>query len=284
MAKSIAIIFHENERIGTARKYAVWHLAEIWRKNNFKIIYLFGIQKYVPADLAILHVDLSVVPDTYIDFASRYPVVLNGEIRDIRKSTFSEIRVTANDAYQGPVIVKSDLNFAGEPERKLLGNRLSRLARRIEYRLASRYLRANPARPRFRLPNDYRIYDSVHSVPREWFNLHDVLVEKFIPEMNEGHYCQRVYHFLGTQGVCVFRRSKDPIVNPSKLVSREKIEVYPEIAERVKRMKFDYGKFDYVMHEGKPILLDANKTPGAADNPAFYAMCSEWAKGIEAYL
>jgi len=284
MAKSIAIIFHENERRSTVRGYAVWHLAEIWRKENYRVIYLFGTQKYVPADLAVLHVDLSVVPDTYIDFAGRYPVALNGEVRDIRKSSFSEIRVTLNDGYQGPVIVKSDLNFAGQPERKLLGNPLWRLAKRIAYRFHSRHLRVDPSRPRFRLPNDYRIYDSVDSVPREWFNLNDVLIEKFIPEMHNGNYCQRVYHFLDNRGVCYFRRSNHPVVNPSRVVSREIVDVHPEIVARIKRMNFDYGKFDYVMHEGKPVLLDANKTPGGGDNPEFFDLCREWAKGLHSYL
>jgi hypothetical protein len=30
-----------------------------------------------------------------------------------------------------------------------------------------------------------------------------------------------------------------------------------------KRLNFDYGKFDYVVHDGQPVLLDANKTTGA---------------------
>lgn len=32
------------------------------------------------------------------------------------------------------------------------------------------------------------------------------------------------------------------------------------------RLGFDYGKFDFVMHEGRAVLLDANKTPGRARN------------------
>jgi hypothetical protein len=29
----------------------------------------------------------------------------------------------------------------------------------------------------------------------------------------------------------------------------------------------DYGKFDYVMHEGEAVLFDANKTPGFVATP-----------------
>ena len=62
------------------------------------------------------------------------------------------------------------------------------------------------------------------------------------------------------------------------------VDVHPDIVELIKRMKFDYGKFDYVMHEGKPVLLDANKTPGGGDNPEYFTLCREWAKGIQSYL
>ena len=40
------------------------------------------------------------------------------------------------------------------------------------------------------------------------------------------------------------------------------IEPHTEIVELRKKMKFDYGKFDYVIHDGKVVLLDINKTIG----------------------
>ena len=135
MAKSIALIFHENERMQILHKYAIWHLAQIWQQENYKIYYLFGTKKYITADLAILHVDLSVVPELYIDFAGRYPAVLNVKIRDIRKSTFSTNRVTLDEGYEGRVIVKSNLNFAGQPELRLQRTSLSLLTIRIARRL-----------------------------------------------------------------------------------------------------------------------------------------------------
>jgi len=33
-----------------------------------------------------------------------------------------------------------------------------------------------------------------------------------------------------------------------------------------RKLGFDYGKFDFVVHEGRAVLLDANKTPGRARN------------------
>ena len=39
---------------------------------------------------------------------------------------------------------------------------------------------------------------------------------------------------------------------------------------RRRDLGFDYGKFDYVIHEGRAILLDANSTPGSV----FSGVCS----------
>ena len=81
----------------------------------------------MPADLVLLHVNLSVVPDEYLELASRYPIVVNGKAKDIRKSTYSTLRVTRDDPYAGPVIVKSNLNYAGVPE-AIQGVRTVRIA------------------------------------------------------------------------------------------------------------------------------------------------------------
>jgi hypothetical protein len=284
MTKSIALIFHEHEQNRSLPSFAIWHLAEIWRREGIKVNFLLGVKKYVPADMAILHVDLTMVPQEYTDFAHRYPVALNGNLRNIKKSLISRNKVGPDDGYEGRVIVKSELNYAGQPERKLLGTPLSRLTFRIACRLPFYRSKITGPGPHFKSPSDYIIQDSSHSVPRGWFNRDDILVEKFIPEMQDGLYCLRIYHFLGNRGVCILWKSGHPIVKSSTVTKREVVEVHPEIVKLTKSIGFDYGKFDYVMHEGKPVLLDANKTPGSANTAAFMAICPEWAKGIRAYL
>jgi hypothetical protein len=284
MKTKIALIFHENEPQHNIRLFAIWHLAEVWRKENVDVVVLFGTGKHIDADLAILHVDLSVVPPIYADFAGRYPVVLNRHITDIRKSSFSKLRVNLNDGYEGRIIVKSDMNYAGQPERKLLGTALSRLAFRISLRLPHRRAERGEQEPNFKSPLDYMIRDSSQVIPQSWFSRGDILIEKFVPEIQEGLFCQRVYHFLGDRGVCILRKSKNPIINASNAVSRTQVDVHPEIVALARRLNFDYGKFDYVLRDGEPLLLDANKTPGAVDSPAYYELCREWAKGIHFYL
>ncbi len=284
MPKSIALIFHENEWKHTLLRFAIWHLAEIWRKDNIRVVMLFGVRKFVPADLAILHVDLTLVPEQYIDFANRYPVALNGSVRNIRKSSFSKISINPDEGYEGSVIVKSELNYAGQPERKLLGTSFSRLALRFTSRLPTFGKKHKASVMHFKSPLDYLICEDYCSVPRDWLNRKDILIEKFVPEIQDGLYCLRNYHFLGSQGICMLRKSTHPIINMSNTISRDPVEVHPEIAALARNMGFDYGKFDYVLHEDKPVLLDANKTPGAALTPVFFALSQEWAKGINTYL
>jgi hypothetical protein len=280
MTRSVAIIFHKNERLKRLPRFAIWHLTEIWQEEKVKVIFLFGTGKYVPADLALLHVDLTVVPDEYLDFARRYPVALNGRVKNIQKSTFSSNRVNPGDGYEGKVIVKSELNYGGEPERKLLGTPFSRLVLRATMRLPWLRPSRKGSKLLFRLPSDYRIYDSPRSVPTDWFRRDDVLVEKFLPEIQDGLYCLRNYHFLADRGGCVLRKSVHPIIYAATATGRQDIDPDPAIVELTKSMQFDFGKFDYVMHEGKPVLLDTNKTPGAGRSPEYFAMCRRWAQGI----
>jgi hypothetical protein len=39
-----------------------------------------------------------------------------------------------------------------------------------------------------------------------------------------------------------------------------------ELRQRRHELGFNYGKFDFVLHQGKANLLDANKTPGRPRN------------------
>jgi hypothetical protein len=118
-AKRIAILFHKGDRHYDLSRYMVHYLARRWRADGHEVINLFGVSRFEPADLILVHVNLSVVPGEYIEFASRYPIALNSGVRDIRKSTISRNLVRPGEGWDGPVIVKSDLNYAGLPERVL---------------------------------------------------------------------------------------------------------------------------------------------------------------------
>jgi hypothetical protein len=97
--RTIAILFHENNRKHDLSSYAIAFLAEFWRQDGNRVRYLFGTHKFVPADLLLIHVDLSIVPDEYLEFASRYPIALNKVPKDIRKAQVSTNLVRRGDSY-----------------------------------------------------------------------------------------------------------------------------------------------------------------------------------------
>jgi hypothetical protein len=251
MKRRIAILFHEKQR-GQAMRYLVDYYAEFWREDGHEVFYLFGVAQFVPADLVIVHVDLSVVPDEYLEFAKRYPVALNGEVKDIRKATYSRLLVKPGDAYEGKVIVKSNFNFAAGPERSL----------------------GVPLDPRgvsssfFGSPLDYQIFEHPRAVPHILFDDPNVVVEKFQPEMEDDLYILRSMLFIGDHFSCTRMASRQPIVNGSTRIRADRVEAHPDIVKLGKAMKFDYGKFDYVIHDGQSLLLDANKTTGGATIPS----------------
>ncbi len=282
--RRIVVLFHERQtpRFVEAH-YAVCHLARFWREAGHRVDYCFGARRFVPADLAVVHVDLSVVPAEYLELASRYPVAVNGAIADIRKSSFSRHLLAPGDAWDGPVIVKSDLNFAGWPEATFAPAQLG-VRRRLE-RFASRALGFRPRPPLFRSAADYRICGRLADVPAAWF-VPGVAVEKFLPEIENGRYCLRLYQFLGEESSSIRITAAGPVVKTDEKLSRGPVELHPDILARRRAMRCDYGKFDYVVHDGEAILLDVNKTPGHPPALDDYAegRLRRLAPGIETFL
>jgi hypothetical protein len=281
--RRIAVLFHEHDRRRDLSVYLIWHFARFWREAGHAVELVFGGGEHVPADVALVHVDLSVVPDAYLELARGYPITLNARVRDIRKSTLSRHRLRATDPYDGPVIVKSDLNNAGLPERRLA--RLGARARSPFHRLLNRC--GELGHVRFRSARDYRIYERLGAVPRRDFADPAVVVERFVPERENGLYHVRVYHFLGDRHSCSRLGSVHPIVGGATACRIEPIEPHPEIVALRRGLAFDYGKLDYVVHDGRAILLDANKTPAHASLPMTPERLARWrrrAEGLFSYF
>jgi hypothetical protein len=265
--RRIVVLFHERDRDRNLASYAVYHLTPFWREAGHDVHYLFGTREAPPADLAFVHVDLSVVPDEYLELAARYPASVNGRLKDIRKSTFSQNLVRPGDAWDGPVIAKSDLNSAGRPER--LNRESTRLLRRDEVQRAIRSFEAwTGIRSPFMTTKDYRIFDRLQDVPPAWFADRRIVIEKFLPEMEGDHYHTRIYQFLGDRAICSRLVSTKPIVNVNSTIKVEEVAPHEEILEWRRRLGIDYGKLDYVVVDGRAILLDVNKTTGTTRGEA----------------
>jgi hypothetical protein len=274
----IVIICHERDRDLTPRRvYVIQYLADLWRDDGLEVEFAYGVRTFVPADVAVLHVDLSVVPERYRQFASRYPVVVNGRVLDIRKRVVSRNLVRPGDGYDGPVIVKSDLNCAGQPERRRA--RFPRLRRFLERRRRPHAMQQ---------PEDYRVYPEAAAVPRAYFDDPAFVVERFLPETDGEHYAIRFYEFLGDRATGIRLTAREPIVRGANCVGVEEDEPHPDIVAARHELGFDYGKFDYVVHDGRAILLDANKTTGAGSlssvSPETLARRRYRAEGIRSFL
>lgn len=255
----IAILFHEKDRHRNLRRYDIMHVAAYWEAEGHELINVYGTQDYIPADIAILHIDLSQVPQRFIDFANLYPLCLNKQAIDIRKSTISSHLLGRNDDYLGQVIVKSDDNTGGIPER-VNGNvwmrasaQLNQVRQRMQHRIV------------IRRPSEYLVFDRLDDVPDEVFSRPDLVVEKFLPERDGEFYCTRAYLFLGSGESCQMTVSKNPIVSVGNCEHLIECDIHPDVREWRRQLGFDYGKFDYVIHDGNAVMLDANKTTGSGD-------------------
>jgi hypothetical protein len=277
MPPRIAILWHARQPPDKVREYSIGHLADHWRDDGLDVIDVFGTGRFVPADIALVHVDVSVVPERYLRFAQQYPVVLNGALRDIRKGVYSELQLTKDSAYRGRVIVKTQRNHGGKPEKKLapfdwLRNEATPLHRRRHRR-------------KVREPLPYKIYADLHEVPRRYFRDRRWIVERFLPDYDDGMFYAYNLNVLGSAYTCVRRGNTDPLVCGAE-TSSEEAEPHPRAVDMVERLGIDYGKVDYVVHDGRAYILDVNKTTGALLHPdgAAYAARRARALGIYDYL
>ena len=121
-------------------------------------------------------------------------------------------------------------------------------------------------------PSDYPIYADKNSVPTGVWENPNLVVEKFLPEKKGDLYYVRYWMFLGERGWAARFGSKNPIVKFSnRSTADERVPVPDELVDLRKRLGFDYGRFDYVVRDGRPIVFDINKTVAGYKNCAEYA-------------
>lgn len=279
--RKVVILTHEAHPLDS-RRYFVRLLADQWRDRGIEVKELRGPDRFEEADVAVQHVNLTVVPDEYVRLAQRYPVVVNDLVVDISKSTISANLVGPGDDYPGPVIVKTDANFGGRPEEALRedGRGLRDLWEKLLARMPWCSTRLNATT---RSLKDYPIFPSLQDVPRAVFANPHLVVEKFLPEFRDGCYWLRKYLFLGDRHVGSLSAARTPIVKTSNTVANETIPVPDELHALRARLGFDFGKFDYVVHAGRVVLLDVNRTPtyrGAVPSERVVSIARTLAEGI----
>jgi hypothetical protein len=274
----IAIVTHELDYFDQMT-HMLNGVSKVWKEEGIEVIILPGPDKFVDADLAILHVDLTVIPDEYLDFVKRYPIALNASVKDISKRAISKNIVTRGDGYEGPVIVKTNCNYGGGREGEMAQQKsaFGKYTRAIRRRL--------PWSMRAEIDTwQYPIFDTVGEVPTMVWHNRDLIVERFLPEKQGEFYCMRMWCFLGDADDSVIMYAKQPIIKSAVAVKIEPAPVPDELRKMRREMGFDYGKFDYSIVDERVVLYDANRTPAARNMEKSAPVFKKLAKGIEAYL
>lgn len=260
----LLVLQHEFQNSLPGSKYIVALFIKKWEQLGYTVQSVEGVHDKVRADLLFVHIDATVLAEEYLEFISRYPVAINGGVTDISKDRFSTIQLQRTDSYQGLVIVKTKANFGGRQDLNL-----QRLAgtRPLETDLHQRPWRKVETLDSY----DYPVFDSLRNVPTGVWKNHRLIVEKFVSEKNEdGHYVMRNWFFLGDQGFTRLVSSPYHIVKPASgtpIPGRETFlhpldeAIHPALHALRERMGFDYGRLDYIMVNGEPVVFDINTTP-----------------------
>ena len=275
---TLAVLAHEADGFWSENRL-VQLLMTRWEASGWKIRLVTDADDPAPADVAILHVSLSVVPESFRRLSDLYPRTVNGRVVDIRKRRFSRLLVGREGPDPGPVIVKTDANAGGWRELRgaFLSTPAGRWIGRVDpgarlYRHALRLESLRPWRVR-RVPrfHGYAVYPSRDLVPRGvWRNPH-LVVERLAAERLGDRYVCRHWLFLGSKEVTRRTRSPDPVVKFRGVMEQTADPVPDELRRVREEMGFDYGKFDYGIVDGEVVLYDVNRTPGAMADPRVHA-------------
>lgn len=269
--KKIAVLLHEKDIFFDSTDYLLRLLINKWREKGLTVEILKGIKRFIPADIIIPHLDLTVIPAEYRNFINQYPNIINRRVIDISKSVISNNIMARDDDYTGPVIVKTDRNYGGMPEKRLqagassssslASNLMSKIASRLGWGRAERTETASWSDIECIKPSEYPIFPSLREVPQEIFDNNHLVVEKFLPEVEGDNYLLRYYYFFGDREINILLKSKEKIIKGSNVFECEEAPVPSELRSIRKQLGFDYGKLDYVLRDGRVVLFDANRTP-----------------------
>lgn len=259
-----------------SRDYLLRGLTGYWTDAGHRVLLATEPGDGPEGDIAILHVNLSVIPAAYAEASKQYAVVVNGAALDIRKKRVSGHLVRPNDGWTGPVIVKTDLNFGGLPELSL-GRISQRHGTQADVPLGEITYMERP----------YPILRSATAVPEAVWNNPGLVVEQFLPEQDARGFWMRAWVFFGDRERCTRYLGSHPVVKSENILAREPVPVPDELRAERARLGFDYGKFDFVVRDGKAILLDANRTPWAPPPPVSPEMetsNADLARGLDTLL
>jgi hypothetical protein len=201
-------------------------------------------------DAALYHVDATIPAQEYLDLERHYARTINFRTGDISKREISGLILARDDPWGGPVIVKCNYN-----NRAIIEDLHNRRAARMGLPLPH---------PGVTRGDEYRVLEALSEVTDRIWSDPSLVVEKFVPEPDEEGFALRTWVFMGSRERCTRVVTADRISKAADVLKYEPVEVPPQLRAERERLGFDFGKFDFVMHDGEPVLFDANRTPGVA--------------------
>jgi hypothetical protein len=252
----IGALLHAGARDRSPGTYVVFALGEIWREqgHEFDVIYGVDPERVAACDVLFNHVDVTRVP---LEYQVRGPRVVNAGECSVAKRDISDLAIASPDEWSGAVIVKTDRNHGGRPEHTLTPTtQWARWRRRMVRRGWLGWGFADMLDP-----HSYPVYDSARLVPRGVWSNPALVVERFVPERDGEYFVIRSAFFLGDRVHCHRMLSRRSNVRTVSSEIREPILPPANIAALRARSRLEYGKIDYVEHDGSTILLDATRTP-----------------------
>lgn len=294
--KTILILRHRESK---PMKYAVDHYALRWRDAGHRVIYHIGPDNMPEADVVILSIDLTIMPQEYIELIQKYPLVINGQILDISRRRFSELILSKGTDYSGPIIIKTDANYGGLAEHESMnkvdssGYLSSILNSIIKRKRIGKAIKWVKSRNIFRKwdtvetlnPLEYPILEDISDVPDSVWENKNLVVERFIANSEDGLFYTNYCVFFGDKEIAGRLASTRPIVKFENAVSDEETPIPDEVRQWREELNIDYGRFDYVEADGKLYLIDVNKTEGGSQTNYEYPEEMDFlASGLEFYI
>lgn len=261
----VVILIHQHGTLEDQKGYTIRYMADVWKLQGVEIVVQVGPGPALEADVAIQHVDLTRVPVEYLACMRQYPVTINAFQADLSKRVVSRQLVKAGDDWRGPVIVKTDFNSAGWKEAEL----------------------AAKGRGPARVLQDYPIFDNQNQVPDTVWQDQSLIVERFLPERDGDDYVLRQWQFFGDKEYGRIGWCDNPVI---KARFQKRTEELWEVPERIRELReelaFDFGRFDYGIVDGEPVLWDANRTPtmGLVIPEERWGKIRLLAEGLQSYL
>ncbi len=227
-------------------KYLIAQHEELWQEEGMQVRHFRTARAAARwSDLVLVHMDVSRVPERMLSPLEGHPLVLNNRVTDIRKSSISSCLLRPGDPWDGPVIVKTNLNREGYPERQKL--------------LLSGF------KGRWWASKDthYFLYEGVSEVPDWAWGDAAWVVEKHEVEADPEGFATRSATFFGDEISEVKLSGPHAIVKAANAAQCVRLDdVHEAVRAKREQLGLDYGKIDYTINARGVHIFDVNKTIG----------------------